>query len=102
MADKLCSDEEFIRIFESHGAAETARILGYTGVRQVYTRRAKLEKRNDTEFTSPNTAAGIPRKCGRYDSRLPLNVKNGAVVIFSDAHVWPGYPFNPFFSYTAG
>jgi hypothetical protein len=90
MSDPLCTDEEFIRIFEANGAAETMRLLGYSGVRQVYTRRKKIEKREGIELTSPIGAGGTVRKCGAYDVRIPLEIKDGSVVIFSDAHYWPG------------
>ena len=44
MAPKSCSDEEFVRLFTSLGARETAKVLKIQE-RDVYKRRRRLEER---------------------------------------------------------
>lgn len=83
MGVKSCSDEEFIRLFKVHGAAETARILGIQE-RSVYKRRENLAK--DQLIEAPSRANMIQK----YAHRAEIEIKNGTVVIGSDFHIWPG------------
>lgn len=86
MTQETCSDKEFIEIFNKNGAAETARLLDIN-VRAVYQRRRRLEKTYGIPIIGPND-----RSAGRvaYPSRIPIEIKNGIVMIGSDAHYWPG------------
>lgn len=81
MAAKHCSDEEFVRLFQSLGAAEVARQLGVTE-RSVYKRRKNLSR---YEQIIPPT-----RQETAFPGRLPLEIRNGTVLIGSDFHIWPG------------
>lgn len=83
-----CSEEEFIRLFESVGAAETARVLG-VGVRKVYDRRRNIEKRTDRLLVSPNSKESDVNKWETYQKRVPLKIQDGCVLVGSDAHYWP-------------
>jgi hypothetical protein len=86
MAVKKCSDEEFLRLFTSLGAGETAKILGID-IRNVFARRSRLEKTHGTVINNPNSKF---ETVSAYPKRYPLKVKNGSVLIGSDAHYWPG------------
>lgn len=79
-----CSDEEFIRLFTAFGASETSRRL-HVAVRNVHERRRNLEKKYDRPLWSPRTA---PTE--KYPERQKFTVKDGLVLVGSDAHYWPG------------
>jgi hypothetical protein len=81
MVGKTCSDDEFVRLFQTLGAAETARQLGCTE-RSVYKRRKNLA-RFDQIIAPSRQAISVP-------GRMPLEIKNGEVLIGSDFHIWPG------------
>ena len=89
---KLCSDEEFIGLWERfQSAAEVARAIG--GIeRNVHARRRSIEAKygvvlaskpynNNTKSTSMQRAA---------ETRWTSTVKDGWVLVFSDCHFWPG------------
>ena len=86
MARPGISDEDFIHNFETHGAAQTAVVAG-VNIRQVYLRRRGIERRLGITITAPNRRAQ-PQE---YPQRTTyqLDVKNGSVIIGSDAHYWP-------------
>lgn len=83
MVAKTCSDDEFVRLFQTLGATATARELG-CGERSVYKRRANLARFEP--ITAPN------KQAINFPGRLPLEIKNGTALIGSDFHIWPGEP----------
>lgn len=85
----LCSDEEFIKIFQDHGANEAAKIIGCT-VRSIYARRVNIEAAHGIRLTSPNAAEGQNQFRSQYPKRIAETVKNGVIIVGSDAHYWPG------------
>jgi hypothetical protein len=76
------TDEEFIRLFSTVGATETAKILG-TSERNIYARRRHIEKRQGL-VAAPGTTVK------QYPESAPLTITNGEVLIGSDFHIWPG------------
>lgn len=79
---KACSDECFVKLFTQHGATETSKILGVTE-RNVYQRRANLAR--FFQITAPSKTL-----TKEYPGRVPLEIKNGTVLVGSDFHIWPG------------
>lgn len=79
------TDEEIIQAIGAYGMAGAARKLGVSE-RSLYIRRNRIE-----------LVTGNPIKCKPYrqspavvyPSRLPLDVRNGVVLVGSDAHYWP-------------
>lgn len=80
-SQKTCSDAEFIRLFQSHGATDTARILG-VNVRSVFKRRNNLGRYQ--QIVAPSSRAQ------QFPGRVPIEIKNGSVLVGSDFHIWPG------------
>jgi hypothetical protein len=80
---KHCSDEEFVRLFQTLGATGTAKTIKCTE-RSVYKRRANLARFEQIPAPSKNVAV-VP-------GRLPLDIRNGTVLVGSDFHIWPGEP----------
>lgn len=85
MGGKL-NDQDFINLFKTHGAAETARIIGTTE-RNVYKRRQRIEQAQGAEITAPSE--NTTRWASQYPKRLPLEISDGIVIIGSDCHYWP-------------
>lgn len=81
MVAKHCSDDEFVRLFQSVGATETAKAIGCTE-RAVYKRRANLARYEGI--------AAPTRQPVNFPGRLPLELRNGTALIGSDFHIWPG------------
>lgn len=83
MTAKHCSDEEFVRLFQTLGATGTAKAIKCTE-RSVYKRRANLARYE--AITAPNHQTTTKE----YPHRAQLDVKNGLVLVGSDFHIWPG------------
>lgn len=77
-----CSDEDFVKLFQMHGASKLAKILKINE-RSVYKRRNNLEK-----IGALITAPG--NHLINYPGRHRLDIRNGRVLIGSDFHIWPG------------
>ncbi len=84
-----CSNSDFVRMFEKYGATETARRLGVKE-RNVYKRRETMEKVLRRQISSPNDHKNTTREGIQHPHRIPLSVKDGYVLVGSDAHYWPG------------
>lgn len=91
--NELCSEKEFIALWNRHGgsATEVAKALD-TNVRVIGGRRRRIEERlgivlSSTHERSPD--AGMITSLPRQGIRALANVK-GTVIVFSDAHYWPG------------
>lgn len=93
MPAAICSDAEFIELWKTHGgAAKVAEMLDMTA-RKVLARRRRLEIRHNISLPAKNQAQGHHYKHlspTEYAARRQLEVKDGTVLIFSDAHFWPG------------
>ena len=73
-------------LYQSVGAAETANKLALSP-RSVYRRRRRLETKHDTVLLGPQSPV---TKVVGHPQRLSLDIKDGTVLIGSDAHYWPG------------
>jgi hypothetical protein len=85
MADHI-SDEEFIELWSLHKTpVKMAKALGI-GERAIYRRRSSIEGRKNVNLTTHKesfTASPVRPKS-------ELGILNGTVIVFSDAHFWPG------------
>lgn len=88
MAEKSCSEEEFISLFEKYGPAKLSKLLGVT-VRNIYRRREVLERKLDRPIKSPDSSPNPTRLASEYPKRLNLKIQDGVVLVGSDAHYWP-------------
>ncbi len=83
-----CSESEFIDLVQKHGINKTAKILD-THSRNVHSRRRSIEKMRGivikvNDFRSPTLHAR------EHPARLTETLKDGVVLVGSDAHYWPG------------
>ena len=94
MTAKRCSDAEFIELWRTLGGAAAVAKALKVDTRNVRERRRKLEAKHNISL--PSTAS--PAQSAHYKhlektehaARRTLDVQNGTVLIFSDAHFWPG------------
>jgi hypothetical protein len=94
MTQPVCTDEEFIELWRTHGSATKVAAALQLSERAVYARRRDIEKRLNIKLD----ATAHPAKAQYYrhlspaehSARKHLEVQNGVVLIFSDAHFWPG------------
>lgn len=83
------SDEQFIELFNKYGAQGTAKKLGIN-IRNVHKRRNNMEAYYGNQIRNPSE--GNTRVADPHAPVFNLLVKNGTVLIGSDAHIWPGKP----------
>jgi len=83
---KKGNDEEFLASVAAVGAAETARLFGYSGRQAVSNRVRALAQ-------APVLAAARRAQETVIDhTRVYLEIENGVVVVGSDMHYWPDLP----------
>lgn len=83
------SEDEFLRLCREIGS--TSLIAQKLGIapRNVAARKARIEKRDGIKIGDLN--ANRPEMIHqRHSATVRLNIENGVVVVFSDAHYWPG------------
>jgi hypothetical protein len=83
------SDDDLVRLVEEFGVGGAARKAGID-VRSLRRRRKKIEERTSVNISSPFSDNRTPTKRLLHPQRFEISVKDGIVVVFSDAHYWPG------------
>ena len=90
MPEALCSDEDFVAVFEREGPEKTKEIFGFQSIRGVYGRRASIEGRIGRQITCPDTSKGrLTCQHVAHPYRVELDIPDGIVLVGSDAHYWP-------------
>jgi hypothetical protein len=88
MASAACSDEDFIKLFRELGSPQAvADAIGVTA-RNVYHRRNSMQKKYGIELLSFSEKTRITNVT--HEQKIYTEIKDGIVVVFSDAHYWPG------------
>jgi hypothetical protein len=88
MPAPTCTDEEFIELFKEIGSPQRiAEKIGVT-VRNVYQRRNRVEKKYGINLMSFDSKTNITNVI--HEQKIYTELKDGIVVVFSDAHYWPG------------
>jgi hypothetical protein len=81
---KTCTDEEFMEAWRTHqSAVKVARALGISE-RNIHARRRRIEARTGTDMPCADKVTVA------HSQRLDLGILNGTIIVFSDAHFWPG------------
>jgi hypothetical protein len=89
MAEKSCSDVDFIRLLETVGPIQAARRLK-VDQRSLFKRRRYLEVRLGRNIRVRDASRSPTRALEDYPARRLEGVKDGLILIGSDAHYWPG------------
>lgn len=93
MVAPAVSNEEFIELWRVHkSATKVAKLIG-VGLANVHRRRRNLERQLGIQLESDNPLSENYKHLQTAHlskSRLHLGIENGTVLVFSDAHFWPG------------
>lgn len=87
MSSSKSTDEEVIAAIHEHGMATAAKKLG-VNLRTLNFRRRSIEKKTGIHIVP----GGGQSQQTVYPARVPLEIYDGAVLVGSDAHYWPGDP----------
>lgn len=87
----VIDDKTFIELVEKYTTPEVARKLGVTK-RAVQARRVYLEKVLKRPIYGQVDDSHSRFRPAAYPHRFCLNIRNGVVIAFGDAHYWPGKP----------
>jgi hypothetical protein len=93
MSAATVSEAEFIELWKTHKSARKIAILLGIGERTVHERRRSIERRLAVklEADSPKSAGFKHLHVGHHTAqRMDLGILDGTVLVFSDAHFWPG------------
>jgi hypothetical protein len=90
MAAAACNDEEFIKLFRELGSPQAVSEALGVSIRNVFARRNRMEKKHGIELLSFSEHTRITNVT--HEQKIYTEITNGIVVIFSDAHYWPGPP----------
>jgi hypothetical protein len=94
MAAPLCSENEFLELWNTHASAKKIAELIGTSERKVNARRRRIEDRLkinlDVHPSKQKYVAVNSNQANRNPARSYLGVENGTVIVFSDSHFWPG------------
>lgn len=91
MPAQKVTDEQFIAAWQGCPVGSTAKtIAAHLGIteRCAFKRRASIEKRHGISLGSAKDAERLA--LARCERRAELAIPDGVVVVFSDAHYWPG------------
>lgn len=87
-------EAEFMRMFEEHGAARLAKIIGVRE-RNIHKRRRNIEIKHNMRLRPADKSGrgGIAQvESIKHPARINFTIKDGYVLVGSDAHYWPGPP----------
>jgi hypothetical protein len=81
------SDQEFIELWNTYESGkEMAKAIGMD-LRNILRRKSNLEAKYGQQLKSKNNKA---QTITNNSARKELGIENGVVLVFSDAHFWPG------------
>jgi len=87
MVAAVCSDEEFIKLFQELGSPQLIADRLGVSTRNVYARRNNMQKKYGIELLSFSEKTRVTNVT--HEQKIYCEVTNGIVVVFSDAHYWP-------------
>ena len=89
---KYSTDEEFIRVWQDLKSPSKVSEFFGMNLRGVHKRRKNLEERYKISLDADHPHAKPTRLVTPGNMRRELNIDNGMIVVFSDAHFWPDEP----------
>lgn len=94
MSAPACTDAEFIELWRTHGGAAAVGKVLKLDARNIHDRRRRIEARHGVRLESTAHPARAQHykhlAAPEHSARKHFEVSNGVVLIFSDAHFWPG------------
>lgn len=88
------SDAEFIELWKTHKSAQAVARAVNLAVEEVYKRRRRIEARHNIKLKSevrPEVAERYKHLSQtEHNPRISVDITDGVIMVFSDAHFWPG------------
>jgi len=88
------SDAEFIELWKTHKSAQAVARAVDLAVEEVYKRRRRIEARHNIKLKSevrPEVAERYKHLSQtEHNPRISIDITDGVIMVFSDAHFWPG------------
>lgn len=88
------SDNEFIELWKTHKSAQAVARAVDLAVEEVYKRRRRIEARHNIKLKSevrPEVAERYKHLSQtEHNPRISVDITDGVIMVFSDAHFWPG------------
>ena len=88
MPPPATTDKEFIEIWDKFKSAKKVSEELGVDIRNVHRRKKRIEERKGVSLET--TRQGPLLKTPDNPARKMLGIENGTVIVFSDAHFWPG------------
>ena len=88
MPHATTTDKEFIEVWQRFKSAKKVSEELEVDIRNVYRRKKRIEERKGVSLET--TIQGPLLKTPDNPARKMLGIENGTVIVFSDAHFWPG------------
>lgn len=82
------SDKEFIELWKTHQSAAAIQKITNLDLRSINRRRRTLEIKHEISLEVKKPLLNVSKKPS--PARVDLGILNGVVLVFSDAHFWPG------------
>ena len=93
MGAPLVSEDEFIELWNTHKSAKRVAEAVGVDVANVHRRRRNLERKRgiklDSHYQNSHCYTHL-QTYGRHKERQELGILDGQIIVFSDAHFWPG------------
>ena len=86
MADKPVSDADFVKLWQQHKSCSSLAEHLNISVRSVNKRRRNMEWKLGITLG----AVDKPAITVRHDAKIDVEIESGVVIVFSDAHYFPG------------
>lgn len=93
MPDAIVSDEEFISLWRDLKSATAVAKHLRLAITNVHRRRRNMEKKYKIALNSSDSRSQLYehfKTSHKTSARYSLGVEDGPVLVFSDAHFWPG------------
>jgi metallophosphoesterase superfamily enzyme len=88
MPKSVYSDDEFVEIWNLHKSGSKMAIAIGMNERQILRRRKEIEDKSGIALVSSYKPPSVNKP--ENPVRKELGIENGVVLVFSDAHFWPG------------
>jgi hypothetical protein len=90
MDSQKITDNEFIELWQKYNSASAIAKVTGVEVRTIHRRRVNIENKYGVSLEAKSNRASTPRMLTTAYERKQLGILNGTVLVFSDAHFWPG------------
>jgi hypothetical protein len=92
MVRARCTDAEFIELWKTHQSAKKIAAALQTDERNVHYRRRRIEQKHQIALPASDRKGEYYTHLSPRDhkARHGMEIANGTVIVFSDAHFWPG------------